>query len=76
VFAGASDPVGTGLVASLARPGGNVTGLSLQQTDYASKRFELFRQLVPDFRRMAILANVGSTGAMLEMVDIKAIARR
>ena len=75
VFAGASEPVGTGLVASLARPGGNVTGLSLQQTDYASKRFELFRQLVPDFRRMAILANVGSTGAMLEMVDVKATAR-
>jgi putative tryptophan/tyrosine transport system substrate-binding protein len=75
VFAGASDPVATGLVASLARPGGNVTGLSLQQTDYAGKRFELFREVVPELRRLAILGNVGAPGAMLEMREVQATAR-
>jgi putative tryptophan/tyrosine transport system substrate-binding protein len=60
VFAVASDPVGSGLVASLARPGGNVTGLSLQQSDVAGKRLELLREVVPRFRRLAILANVAN----------------
>jgi putative ABC transport system substrate-binding protein len=55
VFAAAGDPVGTGLVASLARPGGNVTGLSLLLPDTASKRLELLREAVPDLRRLAIL---------------------
>src|SRR5262249_46702302 len=59
VFAAAGDPVGTGLVASLARPGGNVTGLSMQQTDLAAKRLELLREVVPGLRRLAILANAG-----------------
>ena len=59
VFAVAGDPVGTGLVASLARPGGNVTGLSIQATDLAGKRLELLREVVPDLRRLAIMANVG-----------------
>ena len=59
VFAAAGDPVGTGLVASLARPGGNVTGLSIQQADLAGKRLELLREVVPGLRRLAILANVG-----------------
>ena len=75
VFAGASDPVGTGLVASLRRPGGNVTGLSLQQSDYAGKRFELFREVVPNLRRLAIIANAESPGAMLEMREVHASAR-
>jgi len=75
VFAGASEPVATGIVASLARPGGNVTGLSLQQTDYAGKRFELFREVVPQLRRLAILANVRAPGAMLEMGEVQATAR-
>ena len=75
VFAGVIDPVGAGLVASLARPGGNTTGLSLQQTGYTGKRFELFREVVPALRRLAILANAGSPGAMLEMSDVQAIAR-
>jgi len=44
VFAAAGDPVANGLVESLARPGGNVTGLSVQQTDLAAKRLEIFRQ--------------------------------
>ena len=47
VFALQTDPVGTGLVASLSRPGGNVTGLSVQQTDTVSKRLELLREIVP-----------------------------
>ena len=47
VFAAAGDPVGTGLVASLARPGGNITGLSIQQTDLASKRLEILREVPP-----------------------------
>src|SRR5947208_6521192 len=59
VFAAAGDPVGTGLVASLARPGGNITGLSVQQPDLAAKRLELLREVVPGLRRLAILANVG-----------------
>ena len=59
VFAVAGDPVGAGLVASLSRPGGNVTGLSNQQSDLAGKRIELLREVVPDVRRLAILANVG-----------------
>jgi putative ABC transport system substrate-binding protein len=57
VFTVASDPVETGLVASLTRPGGNVTGLSNQQADLAGKRIELLREIVPGLRRMAILAN-------------------
>jgi putative tryptophan/tyrosine transport system substrate-binding protein len=75
VFPVASDPVGGGLVASLARPGGNVTGLSLQFTDLAGKRLELLRELVPGLGRLAIMANVGYPAAMLEMGEIKATAR-
>ena len=75
VFAAAGDPVASNLVASLARPGGNVTGLSLQQTDLASKRLELLRKLVPNLTRLAIMAHVGSPGAMLEMGEAKATAR-
>ncbi len=74
VFAAAGDPVGTGLVASLARPGGNVTGSSIQQTDLAGKRLELLRELIPDLRRLAILANVGSPNAVLDMREIQAAA--
>ena len=59
VFALAGDPVGTGLIASLARPGGNVTGLSIQQIDLASKRLELLREIVPGLRRLAIMAKSG-----------------
>src|SRR5262249_8612755 len=65
---------GTGLVASLARPGGNVTGLSLQTTDLVGKRLELLREVVPDLRRLAILANVGSPIGALEMREGQAIA--
>jgi putative ABC transport system substrate-binding protein len=75
VFAVAADPVGTGLVASLARPGGNVTGLSLQATDLAGKRVELLREVVPGLRRLAVMANVGTPGAVLEMREAQAAAR-
>jgi putative ABC transport system substrate-binding protein len=59
VFTTAADPIGGGLVASLARPGGNVTGLSLQYTDLAGKRLELLREAIPRLGRLAIMANVG-----------------
>jgi putative ABC transport system substrate-binding protein len=75
VFAVAIDPVGDGLVASLARPGGNVTGLSLQATDLAGKRIELLREVVPALRRLAILANVSYPAAVLEMAEVQATAR-
>jgi putative ABC transport system substrate-binding protein len=75
VFAAATDAVGAGLVANLARPGGNVTGLSLQQTDAAGKRLELLREMVPGLRRLAIMANVGSPGPVLEMGEVQAAAR-
>jgi putative tryptophan/tyrosine transport system substrate-binding protein len=69
------DPVGTGLVATLARPGGNITGVSNQQTDLAGKRLELLREVVPGLRRLAIMANVGAPHAALEMDDVQAAAR-
>jgi putative ABC transport system substrate-binding protein len=76
IFAAAADPVGGGLVASLARPGGNVTGLSLQQTDAAGKRLELVREILPDFRRLAIIANVGYPAAVLDMNEVHVAARK
>src|SRR5215510_4333797 len=75
VFAAAGDPVGTGLVASLARPGGNITGLSIQQTDLASKRLEVLREVLPGLRTVAILANIGSPNSVLEMGEAQAAAR-
>jgi putative tryptophan/tyrosine transport system substrate-binding protein len=75
VFAAASDPLGSGLIASLARPGGNVTGLSAQAPDIAGKRVELLRELVPGFRTLAIIANVGYPAAVLEMGEVQAAAR-
>jgi ABC-type uncharacterized transport system substrate-binding protein len=72
VFAVAGDPVGTGLVASLARPGGNVTGVSLQKTDLAGKRLELLREVVPSLRRLAILANVGNSAVVPEVREVQA----
>jgi putative ABC transport system substrate-binding protein len=74
VFAIASDPVGTGLVASLARPGGNVTGLSYQGPDLAAKRIEIMRELVPTVRRLAVMAYTGAAGAMLELREIQTVA--
>jgi putative tryptophan/tyrosine transport system substrate-binding protein len=75
VFAAANDPVGGGLVASLARPGGNVTGLSIQGSDLAGKRLEFLREVVPGVRRLAVIGNVGYPSAVLEMDEVAAAAR-
>ena len=74
VFAIATDPVGTGLVTTLARPGGSTTGLSYMGTDLAAKRLELLRGIVAGFTRLAIMANSGAAGAMLEMQKTQATA--
>ena len=75
VFAAAADPLGTGLVASLARPGGNLTGLSAEATDLGGKRLELLSNLVPGLRRLAIMANVGNSASVLEMGEVQSAAR-
>ena len=75
VFPAATDPLGSGFVASLARPGGNITGLSSQMADTAGKRLELLREVVPDLRRLAIMANGGNPSAVLEMRDVQGAAR-
>ena len=74
VFAVDADPVGSGLVASLARPGGNVTGLSSQSPDTASKRLQLLHEVVPGLRRLAILGNPDWYGAVQEMNEVRAVA--
>jgi len=75
VFALAVDPVGSGFVNSLSRPGGNVTGLSLQGPDLAAKRLELLRELAPGRRRLAILVNVGYPAAREELAQVQTAAR-
>ena len=75
VFALGPDPVGGGMVASLARPGGNVTGLSIQSTDLATKRVELVREVLPRLRRLAIIVDVGNPQPVLEMGEVQAGAR-
>jgi putative ABC transport system substrate-binding protein len=67
--------VGSGLVASLARPGGNVTGLSQQQPDTAGKRLELLREVVPHLRQLAILLNADNPAAVAERDEVQAAAR-
>src|SRR5271166_5180205 len=75
VFATAGDPVGNGLVASLARPGGNVTGLATLGADLAGKRLELLREVVPGLRRLAIMANIGNPFTVLELGEVQAAAK-
>src|SRR5262245_7821822 len=75
VFAIAADPLGGGLVASLARPGSNVTGLSLQAPDLAGKRLELLREVLPGLRRLAIMGNVDYPAAVQEISEVQAAAR-
>jgi len=75
VFAISDDPVGGGLVASLSRPGGNVTGLSVQSTDLTGKRLELLREVVPHVHRLALIGNVGYLQAVVEMGEVQAEAR-
>jgi len=75
VFAVAADPVVSGMVTSLARPGGNVTGLALQSPDVAGKRLELLREVIPGLRRLAILGNIGYPPSLVEMNEVQAMAR-
>jgi putative ABC transport system substrate-binding protein len=75
VFAVAIDPVGNGLVSSLARPGGNVTGLSIQAADLAGKRLQLLREVVPQLHRLASMFDVGNPQPALEMEETQAAAR-
>jgi putative ABC transport system substrate-binding protein len=74
VFAFAVDPVASGFVANLARPAGNITGLSIQSTDPAGKRLEFLREIIPDLRRVAIMTDVGYAASVLEMNEAEATA--
>jgi putative tryptophan/tyrosine transport system substrate-binding protein len=74
VFATAGDPVGTGLVASLARPAGNVTGLATLANELAGKRLELLREVVPGLRRLGIMGNVANPYMTLELGEVQAAA--
>src|SRR5262249_40082725 len=74
VFAVASDPVATGLAASLAHPGGMVTGLSVQANELAGKRLELLREIAPGVRRVAVLTNVDNPASALEAHEIQSAA--
>src|SRR5438067_7074316 len=69
------DPVGTGLVASLSRPGGNVTGLSLLATDYSAKWLELLKEALPKLHRVAVLWNPDNPSIVLEMARLQTAAR-
>jgi putative tryptophan/tyrosine transport system substrate-binding protein len=74
IFPVLGDPVGTGVVASLTRPDGNATGSSLQATDVAAKRVEILRELLPGFRRLGIVANIGAPAAVLEIREVQTAA--
>jgi len=75
VFPVSGDPLGSGLVASLSRPGSNVTGLSIQQTDLNGKRLEVMREALSGLRRLAIMANIDAPIALQDMRDVQAAAR-
>src|SRR6516165_8559968 len=72
VLAVASDPVSAGLVTSLAQPAGNVTGISIQQSELIGKRLELLREVMPQLRRLVIMANAGYATPVLEAEKVKA----
>ena len=74
VFGVANDPLTTGLVASLARPGGNVTGLSLLAPDLAGKRIEILREVFPALRRLAVMGNIDYPASVLEISKVQATA--
>jgi putative ABC transport system substrate-binding protein len=76
VFAIAVDPLGSGMVDSLARPGGNATGLSVQSTELAGKRLEILREALPNLQRLAIIGDVGYASSVLEMSEVQAAARK
>src|SRR5262245_64600993 len=71
VFALATDPVGSGLAAGLARPAGNATGLSAFNLDLVGKRVELLREIVPDLRLLGVLGNVGVADTAFELREVK-----
>src|SRR5215510_8794311 len=75
IFATAGDPVGNNLVSSLARPGGNVTGLATLAADLAGKRLELLREIAPGLGHLAIMGNAGNPFTVLEMAEVQAAAR-
>jgi putative tryptophan/tyrosine transport system substrate-binding protein len=75
VFATVADPVGVGLVTSLARPGGNITGLSTLTVDLAGKRIDLLREAISSLGRLAIMGNVGNPAMALELGELQAAAR-
>jgi putative tryptophan/tyrosine transport system substrate-binding protein len=72
----ANEPLGTGMVKSLARPSGNVTGISLQNLDLANKRFELLREVIPSIHRLAMMADATYDATMLEMNTVEGLARK
>jgi len=76
VFALAVDPIGTGMVDSLARPGGNVTGVSMQTAELAGKRIGLLREILPELRQIAVIANVSYAGSVLEVAEVREAARK
>jgi len=76
VFALWADPIGSGYIASLARPGGNATGLSIQSLDTAAKRLELIREVVPNLQRLAILARLDNPSNVVEASEVEAAARK
>jgi putative tryptophan/tyrosine transport system substrate-binding protein len=75
VFMLARDPIGSGFVGSIARPGGNVTGLSVQDTELAGKRLELLREVIPGLRRLAVMGNIDNPNVALEVREVQAAAR-
>jgi putative tryptophan/tyrosine transport system substrate-binding protein len=75
VLTSAGDPVGSGLVASLARPGGNVTGMSLMASDLGAKRLELLREVLPRLSRVAVLRNAENTYSVLVFKQMEAAGR-
>ena len=75
VMAASTDPVGTGFVASLARPGGNVTGLSMMSPELSGKRLELLSEVVPGISRVAFLWNPDVRGALFEYKETESAAR-
>ena len=74
VMATIADPVGTGLVASLAHPGGNVTGLSMMTTDLSAKRLQLLKEMIPRLTRVAVLQNPDTPYHPKAIEEIKAVA--
>jgi putative ABC transport system substrate-binding protein len=76
VFAAAVHPVESGLVASLAKPGGNVTGFSVQSIDLVGKRIEILRDLLPDLRQLAVIADAGYSASMMEKDEVQSSAHK